>query len=164
MILSFNIQANSQINFKEVQIDDLTNENCVFLDELDEDTFDDITRAIKARTKEVVNDNLVKQGLSSLVEEEEEVNDNGDNHTVSEPPVSTDENQVSKEDAKQKIISSVSEAMTVAQNEGKTYTLDDLIYLEIPDSTFTVSVDGDFAILNVDGFEFRLDSEFHLYE
>lgn len=54
--------------------------------------------------------------------------------------------------------------MGKAQNEGRTYTLNDLVELTIPGSTCTVSVNGDMATVNVDGFEFKIDSEFRLYE
>ena len=188
MMMSLNLQTNSEINFKDVEIEDLTNENCVFLDEQDEGNFNDIVEAVKTRTEEVINNNLSKQGLSPIGDGNQVYNsgegqyignpssnttdpntppDNSTDNTGSDDLGSTDTGEgqaLSKEDAKNKIINSVSEAMTIAQNEGREYTLDDLINLEIPGSTVSVAVDGDVATLNVDGFEFKLNSAFQLYE
>ena len=155
MIVSFNIQIDSDIDFKTVKIDDLTDENCVFLDEQNKDVLKDQVEAIKARTDEVINRRLIDLGI---IEDE-----TTEEPAASEQPTSIDIKTL-KEEAKNKIINSVSEAMTVAQNEGREYTLNDLIDLNIPDSEFTVSIEGDEAILNVDGFEFKLDSSFQLYE
>ena len=155
MIVSFNVQIDSDIDFKSVKIDDLTDENCVFLDEQNKDVLKDQVEAIKARTDEVINKRLIDLGI---IEDE-----TTEEPAASEQPTSIDIKTL-KEEAKNKIINSVSEAMTVAQNEGREYTLNDLIDLNIPDSEFTVSIEGDEAILNVDGFEFKLDSSFQLYE
>ena len=136
-----------------MEIDDLNNENCVFLDEQDEDTFKDIVDAVSIKAKEVLNGNLVKKGLPAI----------DDSYVPTETPTTIDKETL-KEEAKNKIIDSVSQAMTVAQNEGKTFTLKDLKNLKIPDSEFSVSIEGDEAILNIDGFEFRINSQFQLYE
>lgn len=53
--------------------------------------------------------------------------------------------------------------MTIAQNEGREYTLNDLMDLTIPGSELSVSIEGDEAILNIDGFEFKINSQFQLY-
>ena len=136
---------------------ELTSENCLFLDELDDDTFKDVIDAISTKTEEVINDKLVSQGLKPLDEEE----------IVEEPspdiPATINTEEL-KEEAKNKLINSISQAMTEAIEKGKTFSLIDLMVLEIPDSTFSVSIEGDVAILNIDGFEFKLNSEFQLYE
>ena len=153
MIYSLNFQTNSDISFKQVEIDDLNNENCVFLDELDEDNFKDIVDAVSVKAKEVLNVNLEKQGLPAI----------DDSYVPTEAPTTINKDAL-KEEAKNKIIDSVSQAMTVAQNEGKTFTLDDLEDLTIPEAEFSVSIEGDEAILNIDGFEFRINSQFQLFE
>ena len=137
---------------------ELTSENCLFLDELDDDTFKDVIDAISTKTEEVINDKLVSQGLKPLDEEE----------IVEEPspdiPLVSLVMDAPEEEAKNKLINSISQAMTEAIEKGKTFSLIDLMVLEIPDSTFSVSIEGDVAILNIDGFEFKLNSEFQLYE
>lgn len=158
-IFSFNFQVSSEIDFKQVEIDKLTDENCVYLDEQDTEVFDTVINDVRNRTEEVITDNLVEQGIIPEPEEPEiEGGETGEN-----PSTSADDKTL-KEEARNKLVSSISEAMSIAQSEGRDYTLDDLINLEIPDSSFTVSVDGDEAILNIDGFEFRLNSSFELYE
>lgn len=157
MSFTLSIQTNSKINFKQTEIDKLSESNTVFLDELNDDTFEDIVTAVKERSAEVIKENLIEQGV---IEPEEEPEDS-ENQTTPPSAVDTAEE---KEKAKNKLISAISEAMTNAINEGKTYSLNDLMTLEIPDSTFSVSIDGDIATLNIDGFEFKLNSEFQLYE
>ena len=151
--ISAEFQINSKIDLKQVKIDDLTSENAVFMDEQNDDTFNDIAKAVIDKTKNVINQNLVKLGLSPISED----------YVTNDPPT-TLENIAKKEEAKNKIINSVSDAMTVAQREGRKYTLDDLKDLEIPESDFSVSFQDDIAILKIDGFEFKLNSDFQLYE
>ena len=54
--------------------------------------------------------------------------------------------------------------MAIAESEGRSYGLADLVDLTIEGSTFSVSIEGDIALLNIDGFEFKLNSKFELYE
>ena len=152
MGIQVSFQIVSDINFKQVQIDSLTGENCVYLDELDQDTLEDIVQAIAEKTQEVILQNLNSQG----VKKPEDV-------VPTETPA-TINTDVAKETSKNKLINAISAAMTEAQEAGRTYTLIDLMTLDIPESTFSVSLDGDIAILNIDGFEFKLNSEFQLYE
>ena len=83
--VTINLQNNSEINFKSVEIDDLTDENCLFLDEQDEDVYNDVVDAVKARTIEVINENLASQGVEPVIEE----NNNNNNNITPEQP--TDE-------------------------------------------------------------------------
>ena len=152
MTFMVGLQTNSNINFKQVQIKELTEDNCVFLDELNQDTFDDIIEAVGNKLQEVVNNKFISQGAKKA---EEEVPD--------QIPATINTDAV-KQISKTKLINAISEAMTVAQSEGRTYSLIDLTSLEIPGSTFSVSLDGDIAVLNSDGFEFKLNSDFQLYE
>ena len=152
MIISLNLQVDSDIDFKSVKIDDLTDENCIYLDEQNDDTLTDQVEAIKAKTEEVINEHLIEQGLKPAENETPE-----DNQTAMNM-------EALKEEAKNKLVNSISEAMATAQNEGRQYTLNDLITLDIPGSAFTVSIEGDEATLSIDGFEFKLNSEFQLYE
>lgn len=154
MIFAVTIQSNSQINFKQVSIKDLTEENCLFLDELDDEQFNNVIEAVTNRTDEVINEKLIKQGVRKP--EEEELN------TFLPPATINTEEQ--KENAKNKLINSISEAMGEAQEAGRTYGLIDLMVLEIPDTMISVSIENDIAIINIDGFEFKLNSEFQLYE
>ena len=172
-IINVTLQTNSQISFREVEIEDLTGDNCIYLDELDKDTFDDIMSAVEARTAEVINENLISQGENAIIDmperptkptEEDVQNNPPEGDTQDTPPVETIDVEDLKENAKNKIITYVSEAMAVAQSEEREYTLNDLLELEIPDSTFSVSIEDGVAILNIDGFEFKLNSEFQLYE
>ena len=129
----------------------------MFLDEQDEDVFREQVKAIKDATIEYVNKNLKRQGYETIGEEPEEPE-------TSEQPVAPAELEAVKEQAKNKLVEIIKQAIAQAESEGRDYTLADLITLEVPESTFTVSIDGDEATLNIDGFEFKVNSQFELYE
>lgn len=156
MFIKVNIQVDSTIDFKSVEVEDLTDDNCLYLDEQDEEVFNSVIEDVRARTEKVVTQNLVDQGVIEPAEEPISTTPSEDSATIS--------SETLKEKSKNKLITSISEAMSIAQSEGREYTLNDLINLEIPDSSFTVSVNDNEAILNIDGFEFKLNSEFQLYE
>lgn len=159
MFINVTIQANSQINFKNVEIKDL-DESTLFLDTLNEEQLDDTLNIIKLKFVEVIEEKMVNLGI---IEERERMIEVPEEEPNKQPPATINTSEV-KEAAKNKLISSISQAMTEAVEQGKTYTLIDLMTLEIPDSTFSVSLEGDIAILNIDGFEFKLNSDFQLYE
>lgn len=179
MIFNVNIQTNSEINFKEVEIEDLTDDNCLFLDELDKDQFNDVIEAVKTKFEEIINERFAKQGLKPVFEQDKEntlnsnIEDNNDgeieeNNNQENTSIEENSNQENNEDqkeiAKSKIISSISKEMGKAQDEGRTYSLEDLMNLEIPDSSVSVFIVGDEATINIDGFDFKINSNFELYE
>lgn len=61
--LSLALQANSTFNFEQVSIEDLTEENCLFMDELNEEQFNYVVDAVTKRATEVLEDRLIKFGL-----------------------------------------------------------------------------------------------------
>ncbi len=154
--ISFNIQFNSEINFKSVDIKNLTEENCEFLDELDPDIQKTKIDAIREKGIDVIDTKLVSQGLKSIKNEE---NDNKGTETPG-----TIDMISTREEIKQKIEESLLEARARAESEGRVYTINDLIDLEITDSAVSVSINGDEAILNVDGLDFKINSNFEIYE
>ena len=50
------------------------------------------------------------------------------------------------------------------KQEGKNYEFSNIRNLEIPDCEYSIIYNTDLAIITVDGFEFKLDSGFHLSE
>lgn len=160
---SFDILIHTSVDFKNVEIDDLTNDNCLFLDEQDKDVFDNVKDAVLTKTKEVVNNNLVKSGLEFLVSSDYEENIEKTNIRLQNTEDLSDEEKL-KNEAKNKIINSVSKAMSKAQNDGKEFVLNDLLDVVIPDSDFLISLEDNIAIVKIDGYEFKIDSNFKLYE
>jgi flagellar basal body-associated protein FliL len=151
-LFNFDVESNSTVSFKDVEIEDLTNENCLFMDTLDTDTFNDVVEAIEAKINEVM---LLKFN---------NIGSNASNNTLVEQPVIEENDEDAKEEAKNLIIKYVSEAMTEAVNNGETYTLADLEDLEIPDVDFSVSINDTIAVITINGYEFTLDSDFNLSE
>ena len=177
MMINLSLQINNKINFKQVEIEDLTTNNTLFVDQLDNQTFNDVAIAIKSRATEVINDKMMEQGLKTVSDDNEispiNADTNGDSfvpeqnsvQTQVEPSV-TDTAGINeaKEQAKNKLINAIATAMGEAQTEGRAYTLVDLITLEVPGSAVSVAIDGNVANVNIDGFEFKINSDFQLYE
>lgn len=150
MMFSGSIDISSSISFKNISIVDLDNDNCLFIDKLDEDTFTDVVTAVLEQAHGVINQ---KSGNTPIVEDEEE----------EQPDISiTDDEREKKAEARQKLFDAVANAMGEAQANGEEYTIQDLVDLRIEGSEYSVSVNSDVAIVNIDGFEFTIDREFHL--
>lgn len=145
------LDINGKISFKSVDIEDLDEDNCLFMDTLDTDTFNDVVEAIGERTQEVISEKA--SGLSETT-----------NYStiIEQPDISSTVTLEKRSDAKQKLYDSVASAMGDAIARGEEYTILDLENLEIPDSTVSVSVNEDIAIVIVDGYEFTIDSDFNL--
>lgn len=152
-IVNCTLEANSKTMFKQVEVDDLSKDNCLFLDTINEDTLNITLNEIKEKAIEVISENLNKGALSL----------NDYSKVVEQPNITPENNEEKKEIAKQKIIDGISNAMGEAMANNRTYTLLDVESLEIPDSEVNISVNDDIAIINIDGFVFTLDSEFKLY-
>jgi hypothetical protein len=153
MIVNATLDIDSKITFKSVEVEDLTQENCLFLDELNDDTLKYNVDAIEERAEEVINSKI--ESLSS--------NTSNNYSTIIEQPENlTSENTITQDEARQKVYDSVASAMAEAESRGEVYTILDIQNLEIPDSTYSISVNDNIAIVIVDGYEFTIDSEFHL--
>ncbi len=153
LFLSFDIEMNTSIKFNSVQIEDLDNSNCIFLDTLDADTFNDIIKAIEDKTTEVLEQKLKQVPILE--------NASQNDKTIAQRMTGLEETET-REEARQKVYDAVSLAMGKAQENGEEYTLSNIVDLEIPDSTVSVSVNDNIAVINIDGYEFTIDSDFNL--
>lgn len=152
VVINLKLESNSKIDFKTITVEDLNESNCLFLDTLDDNTFNDVVDAISKQTNEVITNKL--SDLSLI---------NNDYSTVIEQPeIQTGNDEQARDVAKQKIIEYVSLEMKQAMDNGETYTLENLNSLQIPDSEYSISVNDNIAIIIIDGFEFTLDSDFNL--
>jgi len=98
-VLMVNLEANvnTKIDFTNVEVEDITEENCLMLDTLDSEEFNTIVDSITIRTNEILN---TKLNLLST-----------DGNVVVEQPTG-EENQITREEAQSKIIENISAAMT----------------------------------------------------
>ena len=150
----FGINTTTEIEFKEIEVEDLTNENCLFLDELNSDEKVPIIDSIKARTEEILMQKvnqitLINSNVNSSIIEGIE-------------PEETDEEK--KEDAKEKLINAVASEMYNAEQNGETYTVNDIANLEMEDAELEVTVENDVATVVIDGYTFSINAAFELSE
>ncbi len=150
----FKVELGNSLNFDIVpEIPDLTNENCLFLDTLSNDELNANIEAIKQKTKEVLREknrnlNIIDSNNSNLVVQQTEQN--------------TAEDETAKTEAKNALISHISNQMRDYLNEGKELKIEDLENLAIPGYNVEISISSNLAIITVNGYKFKLDSEFNL--
>lgn len=137
------------------EIEDLSDENCLFLDTLAGEDLRVTTNAIKEKFTEVLREknrnlNIVPVDNSNLIVQPEE------------PNSITEEQIQAKEQAKQALIKNIADKMRDYQNEGKNLKIEDLEGLQIPDYEVSISISSNLAIITVNGYDFKLDSDFNL--
>ncbi len=137
------------------EIEDLSDENCLFLDMLSSEELRATAKAIQEKFTEVLREknrnlNILQVDNSNLIVQPEEQNS------------LTEEQIQAKEHAKQALIKTIADKMRDYQNEGKSLKIEDLEDLQIPDCEVSISVSSNLAIITVNGYSFKLDSDFNL--
>lgn len=137
------------------EIEDLSDENCLFLDTLSSEELRATAKAIQEKFTEVLREknrnlNILEVDNSNLIVQPEE------------PNLLTEEEIQAKEQAKQALIKTIADKMRDYQNEGKSLKIEDLEDLQIPDYEVSISVSSNLAIITVNGYDFKLDSDFNL--
>ncbi len=137
------------------EIEDLSDENCLFLDTLSSEELRATAKAIQEKFTEVLREknrnlNILEVDNSNLIVQPEE------------PNLLTEEQIQAKEQAKQALIKTIADKMRDYQNEGKSLKIEDLEDLQIPDYEVSISVSSNLAIITVNGYDFKLDSDFNL--
>lgn len=150
----FGVNANTEIEFKDIEVEDLTSDNCLFIDELNEEQKTTIIDSIKARTEEI---------LTGKVNQIAIINSNVNSSIIEgiEPEV-TDEDK--KEAAKEKLINAVATEMYNAEQNGDTYTVNDIADLEMEDVELEITVENEVATVVIDGYTFSINAAFELSE
>ena len=149
-------KINSKLEYSlNKKIEKLNSENCLFLDELDDSSFAEVVSAIINKTIETFN-----------AKKDKILNNNDDEDNSSSQIVDMDGKTETekKEEAKNKLIDEIRKQVEIAQNEDRVYTLMDLKELNIEDSTLSIMVNENLAIVAIDGFTFYIDPNFVLTE
>lgn len=152
----FGINIETETEFKDIEVDDLTTDNCLFLDELNEEERTMVIDSIEQRTLEVLAEkqnqlNLINSNTSSSIIE-------------GQPNSQEDDDAQKKEIAKEKLINAVANEMYVAEQNGEEYTVNDIADLEIENSELEITVVDDVATVVIDGYTFMINSVFELSE
>ena len=152
---SLTIESSSNIQFTDVEVEDLTSENSVLLDDLTEEQQTELLNSISERLQFVLSEKMSE--LSFI--------DTNTNTTIVDQSSSTEEDDtVLKEAAKQDLITAIQNEMTESINNGEEYTLQNLEGLQVDVHIVEVEISDDIAIVTVDGYTFNIDSEFNLSE
>ena len=148
---------NYNINFENatVEIPELTEENCLFLDTLNDEDLNNIIQQIMNRIEVVMNEKNTKLNL---------IDQNNNSSVVEQGNVQNTTDVQAKEEAKQKLIEVISNMMGEAQARGEEFTLASLANLQIDGYNVTVNITGNIAVITVNGYVFNLDSDFNLSE
>ena len=135
---TISVDSVSDIEFTDVDIDDLTTDNC----------------SISEKAQAV---------LSEKISELSFIDTNTDNRVVDQGNVTEDDDSA-KETAKQDLIEAIQTEMTNSLNNGEEYTIQDLEDLKLENHEIKVKISDDIAVVTVDGYTFNIDSEFNLSE
>lgn len=152
--IKFNLNSKIQFGFEE-EIERLNSENCLFLDELDDNTLENVINQIVSRANEII-DIKVKEFLK-----EEMVVEN--KNTIEElVDMDGQSDEEKKKEVQDKLVNAISQEMSKAQHEGIEYALTNLQTLQIEGSTVSVMVGENMAIVAIDGYTFYIDPNFVL--
>lgn len=140
------INIKNKISFDKIsEIEELNEENCLYLDDLNDAEFTLTVAALTSQTKNVIESKI--SNLSFI-------------DTNTKAPVIT-QNQ-NREELKNLLISTVSNQMGEALNNGQEYTIYNLQNLQISGHIVNVFIENDIATVSVDGVKFKIDSNFNL--
>lgn len=136
----------------DTEIEDLTSDNCVFLDELSEEERNQTMEAIIDKIKSVYQDKL---GNLNFIDT---------NTGTTSGDLSNISTSVSKEDAKNALIDKFKELYNKAQENGEEFSLHNLENLKIDGYNVSTNITDDVAIIVVDTYTFKINSSFELSE
>ena len=151
---TISVDSVSDIEFTDVDIDDLTTDNCVYIDDLTEEEQTALLNSISEKAQAV---------LSEKISELSFIDTNTDNRVVDQGDITEDDDS-EKETAKQDLIEAIQTEMTNSLNNGEEYTIQDLEDLKLENHEIEVKISDDIAVVTVDGYTFNIDSEFNLSE
>ena len=149
------ISTDNKLSFDaDVEIEDLNDDNCLFLNKLSDEELESVKSQIKDRISEVWNEknrnlNIIDMNnANSVVQQGEEEEKNEDSEE--------------KIRIKEILIQSISNKMADYENEGKEFKLKNLENLKIDGYEVDVTLSDNLAIITINGYKFKLDSDFNL--
>lgn len=149
----YKLLLDNTINFNVTpEIEDLTDENCLFVENLSEEEFNSTMQAIQERIGVVY-----QEKMNSL-----NVIDTNTNSPIVESNTQTEVPEVTREEAKEALIQRVSNLMGEAQNNGEEFTIQNLANLTMDGFDVSADVTDTEAIIVVDTYKFRIDPNFVL--
>ena len=149
----YKLLLDNTINFNVTpEIEDLTDENCLFVENLSEEEFNSTMQAIQERIGVVYQEKM--NNLNVI--------DTNTNSPIVESNTQTEVPEVTREEAKEALIQRVSNLMGEAQNNGEEFTIQNLANLTMDGFDVSADVTDIEAIIVVDTYKFRIDPNFVL--
>lgn len=153
----FTSTINNKLNFKNVNIENLSSENTLLLDKLEVADFNYTINKLNYRLKNVYDDktskmNLINTNTSDMILQNNQEDNNEEN--------SSEE----KEQLINILVDKISNEMGIAESEEREYTIQNLRDLAIDGYEIQVSVSQELAIIKINGYTFKIDKEFNLSE
>lgn len=149
----YKLLLDNTINFNVTpEIEDLTDENCLFVENLSEEEFSSTMQAIQERIGVVYQEKM--NNLNVI--------DTNTNSPIVESNTQTEVPEVTREEAKEALIQRVSNLMGEAQNNGEEFTIQNLANLTMDGFDVSADVTDTEAIIVVDTYKFRIDPNFVL--
>lgn len=152
----FKANIENALNFDITpEIEELNNENCLFIDTISNEELLLTRDAIKQKTMDVLKEknrnlNIIQMNTDNSVVEQTQQNTNAE------------ENLEAKNQVKQALIQTISDKMREYLNNGTELKIEDLEDLQIPNYEVEISISSNLAIITVNGYKFKLDSDFNL--
>ena len=126
-----------------------TDENSVHLDELSAEDYDKLMIILQDKINQVKRDK--EKSLNIIVSNDSGSLFNGNAFIT---------NSLSKDDAREKVISGVKDLMRKAEEEERDFSLEDLNDLEIDGYNISKNITSDRAIIVIDVYSFSIDENF----
>jgi hypothetical protein len=149
--------VNYDINFElgSADIPKINNETSIFIDELSDDEFESVINQVEENLISIIEQKMISLNLIDINSNSSVVESNTNTVAVDE---------AAKEEAKNKLIETVSNEMGIAISNGEEYTLENLKDLSIEGYYVRVNVMEDIALVYLNSFGFYIDSNFNLTE
>lgn len=147
----YNITLENKINFTTPEIEDLNDDNCLFLENLSEEERNELIKSIMERIAYVYQEKLQNFNL---------IDSNTNSPVIQQNPVV----EITKDKAKEVIIDKVSRMMGEAQNNNEEFTIKNLENLQIEGYEVSTTITEEVAIIVIDTYTFRITPEFELLE
>ena len=158
----FDLNIDTDVEFEDVEIEDLTNQNCLFLDELTEEEQIATIEAIKTRTLEIFQEKQEQINLINSNTDSSSIIGGNDSSIYDNAQAAQDKVKIAQ--IQEKITLIIAQEMVDAAMNGVDYTLENLLELQIDGSEVQVTIENDIAIIVVDEHTFKLNSLFEFVE
>lgn len=151
----FKIKFENTLDFdSQIEIEKLNDENCLFIDKLPDENLIQIRDEIKNKIIKVFNQKNKDLNIIDIS------NNNSIIQQIEQSEIQEDYTEKNK--IKQILIENIANKMGEYINAGSQLRLEDLEGFQIEGYEVNVSLNSDIAIITVNGYRFKLDSEFNL--